>query len=33
MWWDRRTLAAHADPAQFKLMCAENTEILSRLSA
>ena len=33
MWWDRRTLAAHAEPGQFKLMCAENAEILSRFSA
>lgn len=27
MWWDRRTMAAHADPRQFKLMCAENAEL------
>jgi hypothetical protein len=33
MWWDRRTLATHAEPGQFKLMCAENAEILSRISA
>lgn len=33
MWWDRRTLATHAEPAQFKLMCAENAEVLSRISA
>lgn len=33
MWWDRRTLATHAEPAQFKLMYAENSEILSRISA
>ena len=33
MWWDRRTIAAHAEPEQFKLMCAENSEILCRISA
>lgn len=33
MWWDRRTIATHAEPAQFKLMCAENSEVLRRLSA
>jgi hypothetical protein len=33
MWWDRRTIATHAEPEQFKLMCAENSEILSRISA
>jgi hypothetical protein len=33
MWWDRRTLSTHAEPGQFKLMCAENAEILDRFSA
>lgn len=33
MWWDRLTIATHAEPEQFKLMCAENSEILSRVSA
>lgn len=33
MWWDHRTLATHAEPGQFKLMCAENAEILGRISA
>jgi hypothetical protein len=33
MWWDRRTIATHAEPEQFKLMCAESSEILSRISA
>ncbi|HUH72306.1 MAG TPA: hypothetical protein VLZ05_27685 [Mycobacterium sp.] len=33
MWWDRRTLATHAEPEQFKLMFAENSEILRRVSA
>ncbi|OBH04118.1 hypothetical protein A5696_05495 [Mycobacterium sp. E2699] len=33
MWWDRRTIATHAEPEQFKLMCAENSEILCRISA
>ncbi|OBG27212.1 hypothetical protein [Mycobacterium sp. 852002-51057_SCH5723018] len=33
MWWDRRTIATHAEPEQFKLMCAEDSEILSRISA
>jgi hypothetical protein len=33
MWWDRRTIATHAEPEQFKLMCAENSEILRRVSA
>jgi hypothetical protein len=33
MWWDRRTIAAHAEPEQFKLMCAEDSEILRRVSA
>jgi hypothetical protein len=33
MWWDRRTLARHADPAQYRLMCAENATICRRLSA
>lgn len=33
MWWDRRTIATHAEPEQFKLMCAENSEILRRISA
>lgn len=33
MWWDRRTIATHADAEQFKLMCAENSEILGRISA
>jgi hypothetical protein len=33
MWWDRRTIATHAEPEQFKLMCAEDSEILRRVSA
>ncbi|ORW85236.1 hypothetical protein AWB92_27480 [Mycobacterium sp. IEC1808] len=33
MWWDRRTIATHAEPEQFKLMCAHNAEILGRISA
>jgi hypothetical protein len=33
MWWDRRTIATHAEPEQFKLMCAENSEIRRRVSA
>lgn len=33
MWWDRRTIATHAEAEQFKLMCAENSEILGRISA
>jgi hypothetical protein len=33
MWWDRRTIATHAEPEQFKLMCAENSEIIRRVSA
>jgi hypothetical protein len=33
MWWDRRTIATHADPDQFKLMCAEDAVILRRASA
>ena len=33
MWWDRRTIATHAEPEQFKLMCAENQEIISSVSA
>jgi hypothetical protein len=33
MWWDRRTIATHAEPEQFKLMCAEDSEILNRVSA
>lgn len=33
MWWDRRTLATHAEPDQFKLMCAEDAVILRRASA
>jgi hypothetical protein len=33
MWWDRRTIATHAEPEQFKLMCAEDSEILGRMSA
>jgi hypothetical protein len=33
MWWDRRTIATRAEPEQFKLMCAENSEILGRISA
>jgi hypothetical protein len=33
MWWDRRTIAAHAEPEQFKLMCAEDAEILPLVSA
>jgi hypothetical protein len=33
MWWDRRTIATHAEPEQYKLMCAESSEIVSRISA
>ena len=33
MWWDRRTIATHAEPEQFKLMTAENSEVHRRLSA
>jgi hypothetical protein len=33
MWWDRRTIATHAEPEQFKLMCAEDSEILRLVSA
>ncbi|HTY35185.1 hypothetical protein [Mycobacterium sp.] len=33
MWWDRRTIATHAEPEQFKLMCAEDSVILRRASA
>jgi hypothetical protein len=33
MWWDRRTIATHAEAEQFKLMCAVNSEILHRISA
>lgn len=33
MWWDRSTLASHAEPEQFKLMCAENSEILCGVTA
>lgn len=33
MWWDRSTIATHAEPEQFKLMCAARTEILQSLSA
>src|SRR5947209_10072110 len=33
MWWDRRTIATHADAEQFQLMCAQNTDILGRISA
>ncbi|MCV7103825.1 hypothetical protein [Mycobacterium palustre] len=33
MWWDRRTIATHAEPEQFRLMCAEDSEILRRVSA
>ena len=33
MWWDRRTIATHAEPGQFKLMCAANSEILGSISA
>jgi hypothetical protein len=33
MWWDRRTIATHAEPEQFKLMCVESSEILRRISA
>lgn len=33
MWWDRRTIATHAEPEQFKLMCAESSAILRRISA
>lgn len=33
MWWDRRTIATHAEPEQFKLMTAENSEARRRVSA
>jgi hypothetical protein len=33
MWWDRRTLARNADPAQYRLMCAENATVSRRLFA
>jgi hypothetical protein len=33
MWWDRLALAAHAEPEQFKQMCAENAELLRGVSA
>jgi hypothetical protein len=33
MWWDRHALVTHAEPEQFKLMCAENSELLRRVSA
>jgi hypothetical protein len=33
MWWDHSTLATHAEPEQFKLMCAANSELLRRVSA
>jgi hypothetical protein len=33
MWWDRRTIATHAEPEQFKLMCAADSEIFRRVSA
>ncbi|MBW0017198.1 MAG: hypothetical protein JO236_06610 [Mycobacterium sp.] len=33
MWWDRRTLATNAEPQQFKLMCAEDAELSSRIAA
>ncbi len=33
MWWDRRTIATHAEPDQYKLMCAEDAVILRRASA
>lgn len=33
MWWDRRTIATHAEPEQFKLMCAEDAEIVRLASA
>jgi hypothetical protein len=28
VWWDRGTIAVHAEPEQFKLMLAENREVL-----
>ncbi len=33
MWWDRRTIATHAEPDQYKLMCAEDAVVLRRASA
>jgi hypothetical protein len=33
MWWDRLTLSTHAEPEQFRLMCAENSELLRHVSA
>jgi hypothetical protein len=33
MWWDHRTISRYAEPEQFKLMCAENSEVLDRISA
>ncbi len=33
IWWDRRTLARDAEPDQFKLMCAENSEIVCGVPA
>ncbi len=33
MWWDHRTISRYADSDQFKLMCAENSEVLDRITA
>ena len=33
MWWDHRTISRYAEPEQFKLMCAENSEVLDRITA
>jgi hypothetical protein len=33
MWWDRSTLAGQADPAQYRLMCAENARLCDQLAA
>ncbi len=33
MWWDRLTLSTHAEPEQFRLMCAENSELFRHVSA
>jgi hypothetical protein len=32
MWWDRLSLAAHAEPEQFRLMCAENSQLFRYLA-
>jgi hypothetical protein len=33
MWWDRLTLSTHAEPEQFRLMCAETSDLLRHASA